>query len=61
MAIGLGRQLFLYIPLMIVLPKIFGIQSIYIGSFVIDICLSVIVIGVLSKDFKDLRRLKTIK
>ena len=47
MAIGLGRQLFLYIPLMIVLPKIFGIQSIYIGSFVIDICLSVIVIVVL--------------
>ena len=61
MAIGLGRQLFLYIPLMIVLPKIFGIQSIYIGSFVIDICLSVIVIGVLSKDFKDLRQLKTMK
>lgn len=61
MAIGLGRQLFLYIPLMIVLPKVFGIQSIYIGSFVIDICLSVIVIVVLSKDFKDLRQLKTMK
>jgi len=51
----------LYIPLMIVLPKMFGIQSIYIGSFVIDICLSVIVIVVLSKDFKDLRQLKTVK
>ena len=58
MVIGLGRQLFLYIPLMIILPKIFGIQSIYIGSFIIDLSLSVIVILVLSKDFRSLRKMK---
>ena len=58
MVIGLGRQLFLYIPLMIILPKIFGIQSIYIGSFIIDLSLLVIVILVLSKDFRSLRKMK---
>ena len=58
MVIGLGRQLFLYIPLMIILPKIFGIQSIYIESFIIDLSLSVIVILVLSKDFRSLRKMK---
>ena len=58
MVIGLGRQLFLYIPLMIILPKIFGIQSIYIGSFIIDLSLSIIVILVLSKDFRSLRKMK---
>ena len=58
MVIGLGRQLFLYIPLMIILPKIFGIQSIYIGSFIIDLSLSVIVILALSKDFRSLRKMK---
>ena len=57
MVIGLGRQLFLYIPLMIILPGIFGIQSIYIGSFAIDVFLSIIVILILSKDFKKLRKL----
>lgn len=58
MAIGLGRQLFLYIPLMAILPKLFGIQSIYVGSFAIDTFLSVIVILILLKDFKALRKLK---
>jgi len=58
MVIGLGRQLFLYIPLMIILPRIFGVQSIYVGSFLIDVFLSIIVILILAKDFKDLRKLK---
>ena len=58
MIIGLGRQLFLYIPFMIILPRIFGTQSIYVGSFVIDVFLSVIVILVLLKNFKDLRKMK---
>ena len=42
---------------MIILPGIFGIQSIYIGSFAIDVFLSIIVILILSKDFKKLRKL----
>lgn len=61
MVIGLGRQLFLYIPFMIILPRIFGIQSIYVGSFAIDVLLSVIVILMLSKNFKELRELKAVR
>ena len=58
MIMGLGRQLFLYIPLMIILPRIFGTQSIYIGSLAIDVFLSVVVIFMLMKNFKELRGLK---
>ena len=56
--IGLGRQLFLYIPLMIILPRIFGIQSIYVGSLAIDVFLSIIVIFMLAQNFKELRELE---
>ena len=46
---------------MIILPRIFGIQSIYIGSFAIDVLLSVIVILMLSRNFKELRELKAVR
>ncbi len=58
MIIGLGRQLFLYIPLMILLPRIFGTQSIYVGSLAIDVFLSVVVVYMLAKNFKELRTKK---
>ncbi len=58
MIMGLGRQLFLYIPLMIILPRMFGTQSIYVGSLAIDIFLSVVVIFMLMKNFRELRGLK---
>ena len=58
MIMGLGRQLFLYIPLMIILPRMFGTQSIYIGSLAIDVFLSVVVIFMLMKNFRELRGLK---
>lgn len=58
MIIGLGRQLFLYIPLMILLPRIFGTQSIYVGSLAIDVFLSVVVVFMLAKNFKELRTKK---
>lgn len=58
MIMGLGRQLFLYIPLMIILPRMFGTQSIYVGSLAIDVFLSVIVIFMLMKNFRELRGLK---
>lgn len=57
MTIGIGRQVFLYIPLMIVLPRIFGIGSIYYGSFVIDSFITIIVLMMLKKEFKSLREL----
>ena len=55
MLLGIGRQVFLYIPLMIILPKIFGIGAIYYGSFAIDLCITFVVIIMMVKEFKVLR------
>lgn len=55
MLIGIGRQLILYIPLMIILPKLFGISAIYYGSFAIDAFLSLIIAAMMLREFKLLR------
>ena len=60
MLIAIGRQLVLYIPLMIILPKIFGISSIYDVSFVIDFLLAVITVILIRNEFKELRIAKAI-
>lgn len=57
MLIGIGRQLVLYIPLMIILPKIFGVPSIYYGSFAIDFLLTFIIVIMIKNEFKELRNL----
>ncbi len=56
MLFGIGRQLFLYIPLMIILPKIFGVASIYYGSLAIDLGLALVIVVLLKKEFRILRR-----
>ncbi len=57
MLIGIGRQLFLYIPLMVILPMFFGLSSIYIGSFAIDFVLTFIILLMLKKEFGLLRKM----
>lgn len=56
--IGLGRQLFLYIPLMYFLPKFFGIDFIYLGSFMIDVFIGLIVIFLVMREFRNLKKLE---
>lgn len=56
MLIGIGRQVLLYIPLMILLPKFFGIGGIYFGSFGIDFGLTILIIIMLKKEFARLRK-----
>lgn len=56
MLIGIGRQVLLYIPLMILLPKFFGIGGIYFGSFGIDFGLTILIIIMLKKEFVRLRK-----
>ncbi|MGJ0848040.1 MATE family efflux transporter [Tissierella praeacuta] len=56
MLFGIGRQLFLYIPLMIILPRIFGVASIYYGSLAIDLGLALVIVVLLKKEFRILRR-----
>ncbi len=54
--ISLLRQVILYIPAMIILPRLFGLSYVYIGSFAIDAVLSIIVLLMLSGSFKKLRK-----
>ena len=51
----MARQLFLYIPAMLILPKFFGITWVYKGSFVIDLVLVVIILLIVMKELKELR------
>jgi len=52
--LAIARQLVLYIPLMIFLPKWFGIKGIYYGATVIDILITLCIIQLLYKSFKTL-------
>lgn len=50
--IGIARQLVLYIPIMIFLPKYLGISGIYYGATSIDIMITVWIVIVVYKSFK---------
>ncbi|MDD7511610.1 MAG: MATE family efflux transporter [Peptostreptococcaceae bacterium] len=52
--LGISRQLFLYIPAMLILPKLFGVSWLYKGSFVIDLAIIVIVLTIVLKELKVL-------
>ena len=58
--LGVARQLFLYIPAMLILPKFFGITWIYQGSFAIDLALVVIVLLIVMKELKELCAKETV-
>lgn len=54
--LGIARQVLLYIPAMILLPKYFGIGWIYRGSFLIDLLLCGLVLLLIAGEFKQLRQ-----
>lgn len=53
--LALLRQLFLYIPMMIILPRLFGIGYVYIGSFLIDLVVTILTGILLTNKFKQLK------
>ncbi|PKV49235.1 putative MATE family efflux protein [Aquimarina sp. MAR_2010_214] len=54
----LARQLIFYIPLMIFLPKWFGIGGIYYGATCIDIVITIWIVFLCLKSFKSLSELQ---
>ena len=52
---GIARQLIFYIPIMLILPRFFGIQWVYFGSTLIDLTITVAVVLYFSYTFKSLR------
>lgn len=58
---GIIRQVVLYIPVMLILPKIFGTQAVYYGSTIIDIIVTLFVFILVVKEFKMLKNLELVK
>lgn len=52
--LGIMRQVLLYIPAMLLLPKFFGISWIYKGSFAIDLAIIVLVFALVMKELRAL-------
>jgi putative MATE family efflux protein len=54
--LGIARQGVLYIPMVLLLPHIFGIGGIYYGSLAVDIILVGVTLILLKREFKSMRR-----
>jgi len=53
--IGISRQLVFYVPVMLIMPRFFGISWVYIGAFLIDFIIILWTILLVRKEFKELR------
>ena len=56
--IGISRQLIFYVPVMLFMPKFFGIEWVYIGSFLIDAVIVIWITLLLYWEFKNLNNSK---
>ena len=56
--VGIARQLIFFVPMMLILPALFGTQSIYWGSALIDGVIIVYTMMLLLHEFKRLKFLK---
>ncbi len=53
--LGLARQVVFYVPAMLLLPKFFGVNWVYIGSFAIDVIVAIWLSVLILLEFKHLR------
>ncbi|MCG8483687.1 MAG: MATE family efflux transporter [Clostridia bacterium] len=53
---GIARQLVFYVPVMLILPRLYGVQWVYYGSFLIDVIITIWVFFMVRKEFKILRK-----
>ena len=56
--INLGKIFFLLLPLLFVLPPLFGLDGVWSASPVAEYIMVVVVVGMLSKEFKFLKNVK---
>ena len=52
---GITRQLVFYVPVMLIMPKLFGIHWVYLGSFCIDFVIILWTVSLVRKEFNGLR------
>jgi putative MATE family efflux protein len=55
---GISRQFIFYIPVMLIMPRLYGINWVYIGSFLIDVVITLWVFIIVKKEFRLLRKQK---
>jgi putative MATE family efflux protein len=55
--LGLARQGILYIPLVLLLPRLFGVGAVYYGSLAVDAILVIITSILVKREFSALRKL----
>ncbi|MBN2899800.1 MAG: MATE family efflux transporter [Clostridia bacterium] len=53
---GIVRQLVFYVPVMLIMPRYFGIHWVYLGSFVIDLLMIIWTATLMKKSFNTLRK-----
>lgn len=53
--VGISRQLLLYLPVMLIMPRMFGISWVYKGSFLIDVVIIAVTIGIAKRQLKKLK------
>ena len=59
--IGLARQLLFYVPAMLILPRLFGVNWVYYGSTIIDVVVTVWLLAIVIKLFRKLNQLQELK
>ena len=58
-ALGIARQGLLYIPLVLLLPRLFGVGAVYYGSLAVDILLVIAAVILVKREFSKLRKLQS--
>lgn len=53
--LGIARQLVFYVPVMLVMPRFFGVRWVYIGSFLIDTVVALWTVWLVRREFVHLR------
>jgi Na+-driven multidrug efflux pump len=53
--LGIVRQIVFYVPVMLLLPRLFGVDWVYLGSLMIDICIVFMALILVSKEFRRLK------
>ncbi len=54
--IGISRQLVFYLPVMLILPRFFGVSWVYTGAFLIDFVIIIWTVFLVAKEFRSLRK-----
>ena len=53
---GITRQILFYIPVMLIMPIYFGLHWVYYGAFFIDAALTILILVLVMKEFRNLRK-----